>query len=380
MVLDGPGDDSYETCNQYPLQDLKAKVIDTLNIASDVSITDNDVSIVCTNVGSVRIDYEVAADSSSAALAISYSASSNLIETTSQLQNIMRTLIPTITVKSITRPTIINTNPACTGSLSFAHDPNGECKSWCNPFVCYKTACSGCPLCSAITNGGHCAWFCNKYTCDADDCLCKGCSQCSLTERANRCDAWCSIYTCDKPDCIACQLCQDKDKWCEGWCNPHTCKSEYCKGCNVCGYGDDAVVPTAYVVTISFQASGDVSDYDDAAQTIILNTLATAAGFSSNPAGSTIAITAASVDVVGSIAVSSQTAATQAQSTFTSSVASATALASLLSTAGVSMTVLTNPTVEVIEDTGGATPTPTGQWPASSWSRSRHRSRILRVF
>jgi len=78
------------------------------------------------------------------------------------------------------------------------------------------------------------------------------------------------------------------------------------------------VPPADYVVSVSFNATGDVSDYDEDAKAVILVRLSIAMGLSDPaPAGSSLTIEAGSVIMTAVFPVESEAAATQAADDFT---------------------------------------------------------------
>ena len=116
---------------------------------------------------------------------------------------------------------------------------------------------------------------------------------------------------------------------------------------------------TPFVVITSFTASGVVEDYDTATKSNILNVLAQAmliADAGAAPEGSTLTVTAASVNLEASFPVASQTAATAAIASLNFAVSSASDLTSLLAAAGVTgVTVESMPTTSASAAVQGTT-------------------------
>ena len=120
------------------------------------------------------------------------------------------------------------------------------------------------------------------------------------------------------------------------------------------GSSSSFVEDSGITISISFTASGDVSDYTDDMKATILDVLSVAAGLDAAPNGATLDVTAASVNVVATIPMASEAAAEAATSAFNTAVGSASDLQALLSAAGVDITVESDPTInaEVAEPTG----------------------------
>jgi len=111
----------------------------------------------------------------------------------------------------------------------------------------------------------------------------------------------------------------------------------------------------SHVVEIEFVASGSVEDYEDeAVKSNILSVLATAAGLSSVPAGSTLDVSAASVRLVAKLRVTSLLQAEAAQADLASTVGSASALEALLNGNPVLafITVESDPTFKAVDASG----------------------------
>uniref|UniRef100_A0A7S2BRP2 Uncharacterized protein n=1 Tax=Haptolina brevifila TaxID=156173 RepID=A0A7S2BRP2_9EUKA len=93
----------------------------------------------------------------------------------------------------------------------------------------------------------------------------------------------------------------------------------------------------AHTMTVSFVASGSIGDYAGTKRTDMLNVLSSAAGLGSTaPRGSTLEITAASVNLIGTLPVASESAVDSAIHAFESAVPTPAALTSLLVAGGVS--------------------------------------------
>jgi len=106
--------------------------------------------------------------------------------------------------------------------------------------------------------------------------------------------------------------------------------------------------PSPPAVSVSFELSGDVSDYDAAKKNQIRDAVASGAGVSSSAV--TITITAASVSVEATIAFASDTAAANAKTSLTTGngiLASSSNLQSALTSKGVVATVVSAPIVAV---------------------------------
>jgi len=117
---------------------------------------------------------------------------------------------------------------------------------------------------------------------------------------------------------------------------------------------EDSRPPLRYSLRIAFVASGTVSDYSDADKTNILSALSSAAGFGSTPAGSSCDITAASVNIVATLRVTTQSAADAAKSAFNAAVPDAATLTTLLANNGVAgVTVEALTTVGTTASGGG---------------------------
>ena len=126
------------------------------------------------------------------------------------------------------------------------------------------------------------------------------------------------------------------------------------------------MAPSPYSVIVSFTASGTVSDYDDDAQQTLKNKLATAAGLNSTD-GITLTITAASVIIEATIAVSSEGELTAVSDSLIAQLGSAQDASAILgisvqsvpsiaqSTSTVGATVITNTvSAQTAEDSGGS--------------------------
>jgi len=130
------------------------------------------------------------------------------------------------------------------------------------------------------------------------------------------------------------------------------------------GSGDEPAAIAS--VSVGFVASGSPSDYDDAARTLILGALSDALGLGETPpAGSTLSMTAASVNVEAVFPAATVQVAHTAQ-TAQASIASVGALQSVITSAGVTMSVTTAATVTVAAPPPAAPPEPPAPPPASS--------------
>ena len=95
--------------------------------------------------------------------------------------------------------------------------------------------------------------------------------------------------------------------------------------------------PPAFTVVASFVASGSVSDYSGTRRSDILNVLSSAAGLGSTaPIGATLDVTAASVNLVGTLPVSSEAVADAAVGALQSALQTPADLTSLFSASGLS--------------------------------------------
>jgi len=101
----------------------------------------------------------------------------------------------------------------------------------------------------------------------------------------------------------------------------------------------------SYTVVITMQASGDVTDYDDAKKDAILLVLTTTLGLSS--AGATLEVTAGSVILRAVFPVSSAQEAETVQTLVATTMGSIAATQALFDSAGVSITVESIPQAEV---------------------------------
>ena len=111
--------------------------------------------------------------------------------------------------------------------------------------------------------------------------------------------------------------------------------------------------PSGFSVQIAFTASGSVEEYTDEVRATVLDVLAGLAGFDSTPPGATLTVTAASVNVVATLPVASETAAETASAAISTAVASAADLGSRFASAGLSFTVESAPVAVVVSSEAG---------------------------
>ena len=112
--------------------------------------------------------------------------------------------------------------------------------------------------------------------------------------------------------------------------------------------------PSGFSVQIAFTASGSVEEYTDEVRATVLDVLAGLAGFDSTPPGATLTVTAASVNVVATLPVASETAAETASAAISTAVASAADLGSRFTSAGLSFTVESAPVASVVSSEAGS--------------------------
>ena len=106
-----------------------------------------------------------------------------------------------------------------------------------------------------------------------------------------------------------------------------------------------------HVVRVSFTASGDVSDFDDAHKSAILAALAYAAGMSGVPSGANLAVTPASVRVEAELPVSSVAEGAAASDSLSSAMGSAASATAMFGASGIAtLTVLS--AVEIVHFDG----------------------------
>ena len=98
--------------------------------------------------------------------------------------------------------------------------------------------------------------------------------------------------------------------------------------------------PRADVVTVSFVAAGDVSDFTTDKKVAILSALSTAAGLDAVPDGANLTVTAASVLVEATLPMESAAAASAATLSLATAMPSASAATALFASAGISGLVL----------------------------------------
>ena len=110
-------------------------------------------------------------------------------------------------------------------------------------------------------------------------------------------------------------------------------------------------------LVISFQASGDVSDYDDAVtKASILNVLAEAAGLDEAPSGSSLYVSSGSVIMEANLPLAGSAAADAASATFEAALTSAAELTQLLTDAGIAITIESQPSMRIANaNDGGCT-------------------------
>ena len=102
---------------------------------------------------------------------------------------------------------------------------------------------------------------------------------------------------------------------------------------------------------ISFQASGDVSDYDDAAtKANILCVLAQAAGLDEAPSGASLEVLAGSVVMEANLPLAGSAAADAASAAFEAALTSAADLTELMEDAGIDITIESKPSKRISQD------------------------------